>query len=72
MTRTIIKEVTVTHKRDVPSMSSRRLRALLHQMWIKGNDSYTLHSDDEGLAERSADIDAMMLREGFATPKVKP
>lgn len=53
-------------------MSSRRLRALLHQMWIKGNDSYTLHSDDEGLAERSADIDALMLREGFATPKVKP
>jgi hypothetical protein len=68
----VITCIKVTHKRDIPAMSSRRLRALLHQMWIAGNESYHLHTDAEALEERSATIDKMMLREGFATPKVKP
>lgn len=67
----VITCIAVTHKRDIPAMSSRKLRALLHKMWIAGNESYHLHTDEEALAERCATINQLMLEEGFAKPQVK-
>lgn len=66
----MIHSVKVTNTRQI-TLSNRHLRALIHQGWIAGNNSYELDTSEAGLAERGKFIDEMMLREGFAKPKVQ-
>lgn len=42
------------------------LRALLHEAWIRGNESNNIHEEPEGETERRKDVLELMLREGFA------
>lgn len=68
MSATTVKSVNVTFKRDI-QISSRHLRALIHQGWIAGNNSYELDTGPEGINERNKFIADLMVREGFAKPK---
>lgn len=69
MARKTIKEIGVTFKREIPAMTGRRLRALLHQAYIGGNDSYEPHETDKGLNERNEFIGNLLIKEGLAKPR---
>ena len=69
MAHNTIKEIGVTFKREIPAMSGRRLRALLHQAWVNGNDSYELHETPKGLDERNEFIGGLLIKEGLAKPR---
>lgn len=69
MARKTIKEIGVTFKREIPAMSGRRLRALLHQAYIAGNTSYELHEDPKGIDERNEFIGDLLIKEGLAKPR---
>lgn len=64
-----IRTNAVHFQREIPAMTGRRLRALLHQAWIDGNESYKLHESPAGLEERNQFIADLLLREGLAKPK---
>lgn len=65
---TAVIKSSVTYKRDL-NISSRYLRALLHQAWINGNDSDEIHEQPAGQDARNQFIEQLMLREGLAKPK---
>ncbi len=65
-----IKAVDVKFQRNIPAMSGRRLRALLHKAYVAGNDSYEPHETQKGLEERNQFIADLLLHEGLAQQKV--
>lgn len=69
MAHKAIKEIGVTFKREIPAMSGRRLRALLHQAWVAGNNSYEPHETPKGLDERNEFIGNLLIKEELAKPR---
>ena len=45
---------------------SEKLRAIMHDMWILGNDSLNLPHDAEGTEERRKAVLDRMVKEGYA------
>lgn len=48
------------------NLRSEQLRALLHEAWKHGNDSYNIHSEPLGEQERRKYISDVLLDKGFA------
>lgn len=46
---------------------SEKLRAIMHDMWILGNDSFNFPTDPAGEAERRQAITDRLVKEGYAT-----
>lgn len=46
-------------------ITSDKLRALLHEAWKKGNDSYLDHAKPDGADERYAYVDQVMIDKGY-------
>lgn len=44
---------------------SSRLRALLHEAWKHGNESYNTHSEAEGQKERHDYVNTVMVDQNF-------
>lgn len=66
--------VVVTHKKKLRlnprdsrnlSITSDKLRALLHEAWKNGNESYTNHEDHDGTQERYDYVDSVMIQKGY-------
>lgn len=53
--------------RDVKHIriTSEKLRALLHESWKHGNDSYNVHSQPDGVEERYKYVDQVMIDKGY-------
>ena len=51
---------------------SEKLRAIMHDMWILGNDSVNLPHHAEGEAERRQAITDRMVKEGYAALEEVP
>ena len=51
-----VVEVTIT---------SAKLRAMLHESWKHGNDSINIHSEPEGESERHKYVSRVMIEKGF-------
>jgi hypothetical protein len=56
-----------TTTRDIRhlSITSERLRSLLHEAWKNGNDSFAPHHMEDGTAERYAYVDKVMIDNNF-------
>jgi hypothetical protein len=46
---------------------SEKLRAIMHDMWLLGNDSIAYPHEPEGIAERRQVITDRLVLEGYAT-----
>lgn len=46
---------------------SEKLRSIMHDMWILGNDSINLPHQPEGVEERRKAIIDRMVKEGYAS-----
>lgn len=47
------------------SITSDKLRALLHEAWKNGNDSYLNHEDEDGTQQRYDYVDNVMVERGY-------
>ena len=47
------------------SMTSAKLRAMLHEAWIHGNESYNVHTEVAGKDERYAYVNKVMIDREF-------
>lgn len=56
--------------KDVPlvTLSSAKLRAMLHEAWKHGNDSNNIHSQPDGESERHKYVSRVMIEKGFKEP----
>lgn len=56
--------------KDMPfvTVSSAKLRAMLHEAWKHGNDSNNIHSEPEGESERHKYVSRVMIEKGFKEP----
>lgn len=50
-------------------ITSDKLRALLHEAWKAGNDSFEAHYDKTGTDERYAYVDQVMIDKGYKRPE---
>lgn len=46
---------------------SEKLRAIMHDMWLLGNDSIAYPNEPKGIEERRKVIQDRMVKEGYAT-----
>lgn len=51
---------------------SEKLRAIMHDMWVLGNDSLNLPHHAEGIEERRKAVLDRMVAEGFASLEHSP
>lgn len=53
--------------KDIPvvTMSSAKLRAMLHEAWKHGNDSENIHTEPDGESERHKYVSRVMIEKGF-------
>ena len=65
------KPQIVVRKKQTPldveqvTMTSAKLRALLHEAWKHGNDSTNIHSEPAGESERHIYVSQVMIEKGF-------
>jgi hypothetical protein len=45
---------------------SEKLRSIMHDMWVLGNESNNIHEHPEGQTEKRKDVLDRMVAEGFA------
>ncbi|TKW65176.1 MAG: hypothetical protein DI616_15730 [Paracoccus denitrificans] len=50
------------------TMSSAKLRAMLHEAWKNGNDSDNIHTEPAGESERHKYVSRVMIEKGFKEP----
>lgn len=50
------------------TISSAKLRAMLHEAWKNGNDSDNIHYHPEGESERHKYVSRVMIEKGFKEP----
>lgn len=64
------EEKTEVVPRDVRHLriTSDKLRALLHNAWIHGNDCFEAHYDKTGEDIRYAYVDQVMIEKGYKRP----
>ena len=47
------------------TLSSAKLRAMLHEAWKHGNDSENIHNEPAGESERHKYVSRQMIEKGF-------
>jgi len=47
------------------SITSEKLRSIIHEAWKNGNDSCNIHSEKAGRDERYAYVDSVMAEKGY-------
>lgn len=54
-------------RKDLPTitLSSGKLRAIMHEAWKHGNDSTNIHTEPEGERERHVYVSRVMIDRGF-------
>lgn len=61
-------ELKLRHVRHL-TIRNERLRALLHEAWKNGNESYNVHHESDGEVERRRYITKVMLDNEFSFMK---
>ena len=51
---------------------SEKLRAIMHDMWLLGNDSIAYPNEPDGIEERRKAITDRLVKEGFASIEEVP
>jgi regulator of replication initiation timing len=47
-------------------LRSEKLRSIMHDMWVLGNESNNIHEQPEGQDEKRKDVLERLIAEGFA------
>lgn len=54
-----------TRDRRHLTLTSDKMRAIIHEAWKHGNESYNIHEEPAGNKERFDYVDQVMIEKGF-------